>query len=206
MQAEQELDVVGRQLALEQWLHARDNAVASARALSDSEINAHKQIVNRLLEPWMWITVICSATSFTNFFHQRTDKNAQPEIKKLADMMVKAYYSSSPVSAHPGAWHLPYIQDDEFSNPAFGLDDLRKLSVARCARVSYLNHTGVRSYIDDMKLHDRLVSSCHWSPFEHVAFAQTANVSYSGNFTGWTQYRKSFIEENVIRYDSTSND
>jgi hypothetical protein len=73
---------------------------------------------------------------------------------------------------------------------------LRKLSTARCARVSYLTHDGVRDLKADFDMHDRLSSNGHWSPFEHVAMA-LPEATPSGNFTGWRQYRKTFANEHI---------
>jgi hypothetical protein len=64
-----------------------------------------------------------------------------------------------------------------------------KISVARCARVSYLNFEGKIDNEKDYDLHDRLMNEGHWSPFEHCA-TPTSSDTYSGNFLGWLQYRK----------------
>lgn len=60
MQATEELTGVVRERAIEKWLDARDCAVDHAREMHLNCV--HKQIVNRILEPWMWITVLVSAT------------------------------------------------------------------------------------------------------------------------------------------------
>jgi len=73
---------------------------------------------------------------------------------------------------------------------------LKKVSTARCARVSYyLPESGKRSVIErDVELCDRLSSSGHWSPFEHVATPIAEDI-YVGNFRSWNQYRKEYAEE-----------
>ena len=166
------------------WLAARDAAIASADLLQ--QLNLHKQHVNRLLEPFMWVTVICSATTYENFFRLRRAPDAQPEIRLLADLMHDAYMTSKPVRLEPGAWHLPFIAEWEREE----LDPLllRQASVARCARVSYLNFDGQRSVSADVNLYERLAASQHWSPFEHVARACDEPVP-SGNFLGFQQLR-----------------
>lgn len=63
------LDVPATHHLREVWLHARDSAVAMASELSKS--NATKQLCNRLLEPFMWHTVIVTATEWDNFFKLR---------------------------------------------------------------------------------------------------------------------------------------
>ena len=54
---------------LSNWLIARDRAVSQAKILNESGVT--KQIVNRLLEPFMWHTAIVTATEYENFFHLR---------------------------------------------------------------------------------------------------------------------------------------
>lgn len=199
-------------LAANQWLMARVDAVQHARQLS--ALGVHKQIVNRLLEPWMYITVILSGTSFGNFFNLRCHPDAQPEIKKIADMARDLYYSSEPRPLAYGQWHMPLLPDrHKLEEDEFSLDDLRKISVGRCARVSYLTHDGKRDPQKDIELCDRLISSGHWSPFEHVARPykpglDDAELAYRSNFTGWVQYRKYFPAENKEQYNysNTAND
>ena len=54
------------------WLTARDNAVRQAKYAN--EIGLTKQLCNRLLEPFMWHTVLVTATEFDNFFELRCPK------------------------------------------------------------------------------------------------------------------------------------
>mgnify|MGYP001582527133 CR=1 FL=1 len=192
MQAGAELDGADREAAVRRWLLARDQAVLNARELQ--EIGVHKQIVNRLIEPWMWITVICTATEYGNFFYQRVSPLAQPEIEKVARMMLDAYTASCPTQIAAGDWHLPFVRDDERDLP---IETQLKLSAGRSARVSYLTHDGRHDPSEDMALHDKLVSAKpgHWSPLEHQAMA-LSEPEPSGNFVGWKQYRKFFKDEN----------
>ena len=78
MQAREVLDAVAASAAEAEWLAARDAALAHAEQLR--AIGAHKQIVNRVLEPWMWTSVIVSSTTYDNFFTLRCHPDAQPEI------------------------------------------------------------------------------------------------------------------------------
>ena len=172
------------------WLQARNIMLGYATELAN--LGVHKQLCNRLLEPWMFITVIITATEYENFFHLRCSPDAQPEIQKIACMMRDLYRSNQPCEMQLGEWHTPYIQPEEYH--AIGIGARLKLSVARCARVSYLTHDGKRDVEADRKLFERLRSSGHWSPFEHVAMALNNNGP-SGNFRGWHQYRKYFPEE-----------
>jgi len=173
--------------ASEVWQEARNDAIRHARRLI--EIGIHKQVVNRLLEPFSTITVICSGTEYENFFEQRCHPDAQPEIQVLAKKMKFTYDASQPKQLAKGEWHLPLINQDDIDE----IDDIHeliKVAVGRCARVSYLNHDGVRNLADDVKLHDRLLTSkpAHLSPFEHVAIA-LPNSEQRANFTGFQSYR-----------------
>src|ERR1700761_7585389 len=120
-------------------------------------IGAHKQLVNRLLQAHSFINVVVTATNWSNFFALRRHKDAQPEIKHLADLVWEAQQASTPKVLKPGEWHLPYVTDYDRivvklrapwqTSPCW--DTLVKLSVARCARVSYLTHSGKTPDIED---------------------------------------------------------
>jgi hypothetical protein len=169
------------------WLFARWPALFFAWLLT--KLGLHKQISNRILEPWMFITVICTATEWDNWFKLRCHPDAQPEIGWVATEMKRQYDINIPRVLSSGEWHMPLIDfDDELVDDKF---DLRKVSVGRCARVSYLTHDGKRDLSEDIKLADRLGQSGHWSPFEHVAEANEINdLTWSGNLRGWKQYRE----------------
>lgn len=162
-------------------------AVCSLVWLVNLVSKPHKQTFNRLLEPWQYISVIVTATEWDNFFELRNHPDAQPEIAELAAKMKEAMDNSSPVERTE---HLPYVLTEE--RRMYDLETCRKLSAARCARVSYLTHDGKKpSYDKDIKLHDDLVGGrpIHASPTEHQAVAQKSNKFYK-NFRGWKQYRE----------------
>ena len=195
MSAREELAPDVAAIARDEWQAALEDALRHAERLAGKDIDLHKQLVNRLLEPFAWITVILSASDFENFFTQRCHPDAQPEIQKIATMMLAAYRASRPTAIALGAWHLPLVQDDERHLPA---EYLCQVSVARCARVSYLTHDGKRDPERDIELYARLLNggaNGHWSPFEHVATPALYADLPSGNFVGWHQLRKQFSEE-----------
>jgi hypothetical protein len=200
MAAREELAPPALERARELWQRALDNALESAERLADPDINLHKQLVNRILEPFAWITAIVSATEWANFFTQRCHPDAQPEIHALAELMLAAYRASTPREVGRGDWHLPLILPDERS---LDTATLRKLSVARCARVSYLTHDNVRDIGKDLKLYDRLMlggANGHWSPTEHVATPLDDPRETCANFRGWRQFRKLFSSENAATF------
>lgn len=159
----------------------------------EGSVRLHKSLLNRLLEPFMWHTVIASATDagWNNFFRLRSSNFtdlAMPEIMVVADFAYDAYAASTPKQLACGEWHTPYIRDDE----NFDLKTRREVSVARCARVSYLTHDGKRDANEDVSMYERLVGAVprHESPLEHVATPAHASDGVPlGNFTGWHQLR-----------------
>lgn len=191
MQAWEELPIGMQEACKREWLFTRDECVNSVRNMIDDGL--HKQIANRLLEPWMWITVIATgnSTAYENFFKLRCHKDAEPHTQKIAYMLRDEYDKSKPNKLVWGDTHTPLIQEDEQHLPFY---DMMKISVGRCARVSYLTHDGKRDIQADIGLHDRLKDAGHWSPFEHVA--TTSKDGNGGNLgEGWHQYRKEFLSE-----------
>lgn len=156
-------------------------------------LNVHKQVANRLLEPFMWHTVIVTASEWDNFWNLRCHPDAQPEIRRIATMMRDAIEASAPGDLGWGEWHLPLVRDSD-REEAHSEEDLIKISAGRCARVSYLTHAGTRDHEADIALHDRLLESGHMSPMEHPARPldpdDLKKSEWSGNFRGWQPYRK----------------
>lgn len=220
MQAGPALTGASRDAAEAEWLRARDDAVRHVLGLvADPEevagfadlheclravepslkqppeewLTVHKQVANRLLEPFMWHTVIVSATSWENFFTLRCHADAQPEIRLIATKMRDAIERSVPTRLEPGEWHLPLVGEAEREEAA-SPEELAKIAIGRCARVSYLTHAGTRDLSADVALYDRLLESGHMSPMEHVARPMSAEElrrgEWSGNFQGWVAHRK----------------
>lgn len=178
------------------WYSARDEAIE--HALAFHKAGYHKQIVNRLLEPFMHINVVVTSTEWDNFFELRDHEDAQPEIRVLAREIRKAINSRDPIELKVGEWHLPFLSPGVHTDIPVAL----KVSVARCARVSYLTHDGKPSIIEeDMVLFDRLVGSrpLHASPLEHQATPDPAGwyKHQWANFNGWRQYRQIYELESA---------
>lgn len=185
---ERDLVYSPKQRAISMWKQAARSAVKHAEELA--QLGVHKQIVNRLLEPWQNMQTIVTATEWDNFYNLRRHPDAQPEIKALADAMWDAMADSAPRPLKAGEWHLPYINhnlDDVIR--AESLEQMKKWSTARCARVSYLNHDkSDPDPVKDESLHDTLRESGHFSPFEHQATPGSSASTYA-NFRGWKSYR-----------------
>lgn len=191
MQAGEPLQDAEHKVALDHWLSARDAAVAAARRLVD--LGVHKQVVNRLLEPFMWHTVIVTSTEWDGFWQQRCSPLAQPEIRLAAEAMRTAFLASTPQTVAQGDWHTPYVRADEGFLPP---DTRKRISAARCARVSYLTHEGHSDIAADETLYERLVSADppHWSPLEHVATPLGSGQAQTGNLLGWSQLRHAITD------------
>lgn len=236
MQGSEYLEGEDEEMADKRWLAARDSAVANAKILNKN-VGITKQFCNRLLEPFLYHTIIVTASDWENFFALRAHPAAEIHIDNLAHKMLSEYNQSTPKLLNPGEWHIPFgdkmdqekigkMVDEKFEVQPASLnwhsdrcqDIMVKIATARCARVSYLNYEGKDDYDADIKLHDRLSSMGHWSPFEHCAKAMN-NSEYhrhhlvqgdgdpfnkegkeffgvSGNFKGFIQYRKTFKGEN----------
>lgn len=189
-------------LAQEVWLEAMESAIRHAEAMD--ALGIHKQVVNRITEPFSHIKVVLTSVYWENWDGLRRHHAADPTICALAEAIHEARTNSTPQLLQPGEWHLPYISREELA--IHGVNLCRKISTARCARVSYNNHDGTKTTPDaDLKLHDMLLvdQPVHASPAEHQATPDTKDVHgywqphLHGNLTGWVQYRKTLPNENM---------
>lgn len=220
MQAGSELTGEHKALARGIW----ETAAIKAAEFSDQlfESGLHKQHTNRITEPFQQYKVVLTATEFDNFFYLRNHKDAQPEIRMLAQAMLEAMKASTPMKLKTGEWHLPYIKRKlvdgtmcyyDVNNTELTLEEAQQVSSSCCAQVSYrlLDHT-----LDKAKfIYDKLVNSkpVHASPFEHqatpmywfatndiwpegVTHMDADGKFWSGNLQGFIQYRQ-LIKDNV---------
>lgn len=243
------------------WLKARDYAIKQATSLGNAEgfTKVTKQLCNRLLEPFMWHTVLLTGTEFENFFELRCPKytvnwypSCRPEaleptqasfksrkdainytegecnnwkeqdwrdsnesqaeihIQALAEAIYDAMNESTPKELKAGEYHIPFgdkISDGELRDYFYNVENnpdpsftayqeaKLKISTARCARLSYMNFDGNINYEKDIKLHDTLLESGHFSPFEHCCRAVTEeeyNENFKGKEKGWFRNFKGF--------------
>lgn len=208
------------------YLSIRDMVVAESRNLQ-SNLNIHKQTVNRLLEPFTWVEQVISGTDWANFFALRTHKDAQPEFRIIARMMWEVYQKSRPVVLDYGEWHRPFVDDLTYyevhnwlehtdkrylartcenmpaiNDPTF-IETMNQVSVGRCARVSYkLPNSDRRNVGEDVRLYQDLTSAwpIHATPLEHVATPTLLPFMRSGNFQGWKQLRKTRRNETIKKF------
>jgi hypothetical protein len=228
MQGWTKADAVGEEQAKRIFIAAMEDAIRHAEELN--RLGFHKQHVNRLTEPYQHIRVVVTATDWDNFFGLRVHGDADPTMQALAVAMKEAMDASTPTLLQQGEWHLPYVtaEDDETIAAFIALNDpislaemglpqepgllmmeLRKrISIARCARVSYKTHDGAPTEVaKDLALAHRLVGAqpLHASPAEHQAAPDRwltkgkrwMSPERHGNLTGWNQNRKFLANENL---------
>lgn len=206
MQAKEELGSVDKDFAQYLWKDAAYNAADSARELN--KLGLHKQVANRILEPFQNIKVVMTATCLDNFFWLRNHKDAQPEIQELARLMGEALQAHSCINhLQPGQWHVPYFNEGDSQGvwtPGHEatLEEALAISASCCAQVSYrrLDDTLEKAQI----IFQRLVDSkpVHASPFEHQATPMQEHdpddwVNYEGDATSW--------EKGVTHADRSGN-
>lgn len=213
MQAKEEFSPEDVQKAKEIWYRAMQDALRWSKELSSMSL--HKQVANRITEPWMMMKTVISGTEWKNLFYLRCHGDAQPEFRHLALKMQEAYNASTPQLLAPGEWHVPYVLTHrDKDNQLLYLDSdakyitmehARMISASCCAQVSYRKSD--ESFEKAAKIFDLLINSkpAHASPVEHQAtpMSLTATITtngvthqdhdyelWSGNLREWIQFRK----------------
>jgi len=196
MQAAQEVNPFAQTMGKIIWIFT--GLCVSLMVLLMKGLGVHKQVANRMLEPWTHIKVVMTTTKHGNWFLLRDHRDAQPEIRQLAKQMRQKLAESTPERLEWGEWHLPYLTS--YDKSILTLSKQLKVSTSCCAQVSYrLLDTSVAKAI---AIFNRLVNADvkHASPFEHPA--QAVENGGTGNFTGtgWMQYRK-LLEDGLVEVE-----
>lgn len=177
MVADVEIEHYNKGFVASVWRAAAEDAIKHATTLHKMKV--HKQICNRLLEPFTMQKMLITATSFDNWFWLRKHKDAQPEIKLLAQKMFEAYNESTPVPLNPNEWHVPYVTRtvDEFgimrytdeTGKNLTVEEAVQISASCAAQTSYRRNDPSLEKASD--IFDRLINSVpvHASPTEHQA-------------------------------------
>ena len=178
MQAEKQLTGIKLKLSKLSWHLAAFCATSVAWLLT--KCGAHKQIVNRILEPFQMMRTIVTATEWNNFFWLRHHKDAQPEIKELAAVMLQAREMSVPETLGGNEWHTPFVKHSRHpetgellyhakDEDVISWEQALKISASCCAQVSYRKLDESVEKADD--IYRRLIESepVHASPVEHQA-------------------------------------
>jgi len=199
----------------DKWLMARDAAIASVRNLMQDGL--HKQIPNRILEPWMYHTALITGTEWSNFFALRRHKAAMPEMRKLARMMWTAFSEHTPDALEPGDWHLPLVTEEERMLGRYSPRALAQASAGRCRRVSTGRLDVQKTFEEDVAACNQCVTMGHMSPLEHQAQAPHAGAGphgayeryghlWWGNLRGWIQHRSFVPNENDFSHYAKEED
>jgi len=220
MRADHQVDSETAKNAETTWLQARDHAVRFSAVLH--ELGIHKQVANRLVEPFQTVKTVATATEWANLWWLRDHPDAQPEFRELAHQMHELYKQSQPAPIHWWEWHLPYVPTKQafnhhqmFIDSDTGLEmsvtDAIQVSASCCAQVSYRKTD--MTLEKARRIYHQLIESkpAHASPVEHQArpmhpsedYPGTPGVSHrdisgelwSGNFRGWIQHRKTITGE-----------
>ena len=186
MQAVEEVSKFDEAKSVLNW--ERSFNYTKERVLDMVNIGLHKQVPNRLTEPFQMMKVVVTGTDWDNFFNLRIHPDAQPEICMLAYKMYKAMEESKPAELKVGEYHLPYVSNYRVkSGRGFGkleyytgavstpnynvisLEDAIKISAASCASVSYRTEGMTLEKAD--KIFAMLIKAevVHSSPLEHCA-------------------------------------
>ena len=180
MQAFEELTGDELSAAKWHWQEGRDKAIEVAMKLHAAGV--HKQITNRITEPYSHMKVVITGTERENFYWLRRHKDAQPEIHELADKMYEVEKAFEPMTLRIGEWHLPYIKrtrvgmnntivysipDIDGNDVQIPLEQAKMLSASLCAQVSYRLANFNLDKAED--IYKRLIESepVHASPVEH---------------------------------------
>lgn len=178
MQAKEELQGQELEDAIEVWLQAAKSAADHSEDLAESKV--HKQIANRVTEPFQIIKVLITATELNNCWALRNHSDAQPEIRALFKLMQEEYNKEEYLTfLKPGEYHLPYIKINvtpkntleykDSKGNVLTLEEAIEISASCCAQVSYRKNDET---LEKAKtIYDRLVNSkpVHASVFEHQA-------------------------------------
>jgi hypothetical protein len=174
------------------------------------KLGVAKGISGRVLEPWMWVRQVVTATDWQNFLLLRNHKDAEPHFRELARCIARELLHVNAVgiidarlpshlsycdyvqTLQPGFWHIPFLGP---ADAKLSTEDKLMVSAARCARTSYtVTGLSVTDPLLDIALAKRLMTDMHLSPFEHQARASNS-FRYYANFKSFIQYRKTIDGE-----------
>jgi thymidylate synthase ThyX len=208
------------------WIEAAKSSASYVKVMHD--MNIHKQVCNRLIEPFQMMKTCITATQWSNFFNLRLHTDADPTIYALAEAMKSAMNSSNPVELKEGEWYVPFVNEVRVEgNQVFYDQDGFQISVEDALMISCSCSAQTSYRLNDYSLekakiiYDKLINSkpAHSSPTEHCAMPITRKTSNpldyfgvkgvthidrnlvpcSGNFHGWVQYRQ-LIPDNAVMY------
>lgn len=108
MVAVEELGDVEKEASKQVWLAAMQSAVAHSLVLDS--LKNHKQVANRVVEPWQRMKTVMSGTEWENLFYLRDHPDADPTFQELAKVMKEAKSKVEPTVICNNEWHVPYVE------------------------------------------------------------------------------------------------
>lgn len=189
------------QLLYEEWIGASKDMLARVKRMLAIGKGVDKQRVNRLLEPFMWTTVVATATEWENFFTLRDHEAAQPEFGLIASIANQLYRLNEPQILVAGEWHLPYVTMEEEASlikegvPAY---QIALASAARVSRVTYVKQDTKYSFDEEVQKGIKLAKDRHMSPLDQVAMA-TNSRNFFGHSYSFKPLRKFIVGESGSR-------
>ena len=162
------------------------------------DLGVHKSIINRYLEPFSHIEVVCTATRWDHFLGLRHHPDAEPHFQQLAAMVRDSLNKSVPRATF---YHRPFITVEDIGDgnalmvgDVNGVDSLLthdetfKVSAARAAGISYRRPD--LTLEKELKICEDLITKRHSSPLEHPATCSGVDRNYrSGPMVGWKTLR-----------------
>lgn len=150
----------GQELDFGHWKREWIKASEEVTQIANRFAGCHKQIVNRITEPFSFINVIVTSTEWDNFFNLRCTDLADPTFEEVALMIREVLQKSTAVERE---WHIPYF------NPDINIEKNLIVSTTKAAKISYNKDRMECSMEEYEKRHNQLLSDFHLSPFEHCA-------------------------------------
>lgn len=173
------------------YYSALTEAVVQANRLKDA--GGSKQMVNRILMPYAWSSVVVSGgeEAWDCFFRLRLGKDVEPNFRFISRLVKTLTSLSTPTQLREGDWHIPFTEEINLLDKTFPLstEECILVSASCTARTSY---NIVRE--ESMEKHKERANRCwaelHTSVFEHQARAEKG-TKHTGNLgRGWSQARK----------------
>ncbi len=207
MSADTEVDENTKSKGVYEWLFNANRSVVGAQILQG--MGVHKQVVNRITEPYSFMRMVVTATEWDNFFWLRLHKDADPHIAELARVMLHAYQQTPAVVLTEDCWHTPFFAQGFWSpivENAHGVTAQEAIehSMSCCAQTSYrkldMSTEKTEAIVERLFNGER----CHASPSEHIAqpmlFPTADILSYSPNV-----YEDPFTNREATHVDYLGN-
>lgn len=149
-----------------------DHMYSGTGAEPDFGLSVHKQVLNRVLEPYMFHEVIVTSSYFDNFLKLRDHNEADPAIWGVSHLLGEAIAHSEPTISEI---HAPFSSNLEktliLGQPwPVARPHLIK-SAMESAQISYNDKSRAIKSTATAERGESLLTAGHLSPFEHVAVA-----------------------------------